>query len=118
MANNKVQYKEIDLPFIIGWCQAHNQIAWLKEAAQQEVEYKVYPRKKVPAVDEITGEPKLTAKGKVKYVSKADKTQEPKVEKKLITFVQLKMQFVERFMPDIMPKAEKKETMYDIIAAL
>jgi hypothetical protein len=36
-----------------------------------------------------------------------------------ITFIELKKEFAEKFMPEIMPKAkEKKPSMYDIIAAL
>lgn len=36
-----------------------------------------------------------------------------------ITFIELKLAFVEKFMPEIAPKKkEKKPTMYELIAAL
>lgn len=36
-----------------------------------------------------------------------------------ITFIEIKKDFVEKFMPEIAPKAkEKKPTMFDLIAAL
>ena len=113
----KVAYKDIDLQYIINWCQTHGEIDWLKAAAQEKVKVEVYPRKKVPAVDEVTGEQKFTKKGKVKYTSVADESKEPKVEERKITFIQLKEKFAKEFMPDILPKPKKK-SMYDIIAEL
>lgn len=100
----KVNYKDIDLNYIVEWCKANGQVAWLKEAAQQKVNVKVYPR--------------VQQQKNGKTISVADTTQEPKVEERNITFIQLKKAFAEKFMPDIMPKSKKKESMYDIIAAL
>lgn len=110
-------YKDLELTDIINWCQAHGEVAWLKAAAQEKVQVKVYPRIKVAQKDE-NGQVILNKDGKPKYTSIADKSQEPTVEEKSITFIQLKKKFAEKFMPEILPKAEKKETMYDIIAAL
>jgi hypothetical protein len=102
----KVKYKDIDLDYIIKYCQEQGSeaVAWLKETAQKKVNVKVYPR----VQQEKDG----------KTISVADTTKEPKVEERKITFIQLKKAFVEKFMPDIMPKSKKKESMYDIIAAL
>lgn len=94
-----MDYKNIDIRYIINYCQEHNEIAWLKEVAARKVPYKVYPRKKVD--------------GK----SVADKSQEPKIEMRPISFVQIKTEFLEHFNLAA-PKKEKEPTMYDLIASL
>ena len=93
-------YRELDLPGIIAYCQGQGPeaIAWLKETSKKKVPYKVYPRIKVD--------------GKMKV----DKTQEPKIEMRPISFVQLKMEFLEHF--HLVTAKEKKKTMYEIIDAL
>lgn len=96
-----MDYKNMSIEDIIAWCQANNQVAWLKETAAKKVEYKVYPRVK-------NEEGKLVV----------DKSAEPKIEMRPISFIQIKIAFVEKFMPEIAPKKTKKPTMYDLIAAL
>ena len=108
----KVNYKHLDIDYIINWCKENNEVEWLKEIAKSEVEVKVYPKKKVTRVNE-DGE---TYKTRI-----ADKTQPYTTEKKRITFIQLKRAFCEKFMPEILPEKTEKEptvTMYDIIANL
>lgn len=101
-----MEYQTMTIEDIINWCKENNQVSWLKVKAAQTVPYKVYPRKKIK--DE---------NGKTKVV--ADKSVEPKVEKRPISFIQIKKDFVDAFMPEIAPKAaEKKKTMYDLIAEL
>lgn len=87
-------YQNWKIEDIIKWCQENNQVEWLKETAKKKTPYKVYPR-----VD-----------------GKADKTQEPKIEMRPISFVQLKTEFLTKFMN--YEKAEKKVTMYDLIENL
>jgi hypothetical protein len=48
----------------------------------------------------------------------ADKTQQPTIEERPISFVQLKKDFAEKFMPEIAPKKNKKKTMFELIAEL
>lgn len=91
--------KNLDIHGIIAYCQEHNEVAWLKEIASQKVEYKIYPRKKVD--------------GK----SVADKSQEPRIEMRPISFVQIKTAFLEKFNLAA-PKKAKEPTMYEIIANL
>lgn len=101
-----MNYQDMTIEDIIKWCKDNNQVAWLKAEATKQIEYKVYPRKKVKNADG-------------KLVSVSDKSQEPTIEKRPISFIQLKLNFVSKFMPEIAPKAQpKKPTMYDIIAAL
>lgn len=88
-------YKDWNIDDIIEWCQENDEVAWLKKTAAKETEYKVYPR----------GENK-----------KADKTQKPRIETRPISFVQLKFEFLEKFMG--YKKKEKKQTMFDRINAL
>lgn len=104
-----MDYKKIDLPFIILWCKENNQVAWLKAKAKEEVEVKVYPRKTVV---------KTREDGTTYKASVADKSQPYTVEKKPINFIQLKRDFCLEFMADIVPEKEKKPTMWDIIADL
>lgn len=108
--NNKedlqMDYETMSIDEIIEWCQENGQVAWLKKEAAKKVDCKVYPRMTV-----------INEKGR--KVSKADKSQEPKIEKRPITFIQLKINFVDKFMPEIRPTASEAEpTMYDRIKAL
>ena len=97
-----MDYKKMQIEDIINWCVANNETAWLKEAASRQVDYKVYPRVK----DE---------NGKWH----TDKNQDPRIEKRPISFVQLKIEFVNKFMPEIAPKKKEKEpNMYQRIALL
>lgn len=91
--------KNLTLNDIIKYCQEHNEVAWLKATAAKEVPYKVYPRIKVD--------------GKMVV----DKSQEPKVEMRPISFIQLKTEFLTHFKLAA-PAQPKKPTMYDIIANL
>lgn len=94
-------YKDLTIEDIIKWCQENNQVAWLKAKAAEKRPFKKYPRVKVDGV------------------WTTDKTQEPKVEQRPISFIQLKIDFVEEFMPEIAPKKKpKQKTMYELIAEL
>lgn len=96
-----MDYKSITLDFIIEWCQANNQVDWLKATAEKKTPCKVYPRVKKD--------------GK----SVADKSQEPKEVMRPISFIQIKTEFVNTFMPEIAPKKkDAKPSMYDRIKAL
>ena len=100
-----VDFKTCTIDDIIDWCQENNQVDWLKKEAAKIVDYKVYP--KVSYIDE-NGEKK----------TKADKTQQPQIEKRPISFIQLKIAFYEKFFPDMKPQSKAKETMFDRIMAL
>lgn len=114
----QIAYKDLKIEHIIDWCKTHGQVEWLKTIAQTKVEVKKYPRVQVVKLG-VDGKPELTKKGKVKMISKADKTATPEIEKKLITFVQIKKAFAEKFAPEIIPVAKEKDAnMYDIIASL
>lgn len=96
-----MDFKTMKIEDIIKWCQDNNQVAWLKEIAAKKVPCEVYPR--------------IKKDGK----SIADKSQEPTIEMRPITFVQIKSEFATKFMPEIAPKAKgKKKTMYELIAEL
>lgn len=101
----KLNFKTMDINDIIEWCKANDKVDWLKAKASEKRDFKVYP--KVAYTDE---------NGKTKY--KADKKAEPTIESRPISFIQIKKDFVNEFMPEIAPKAEKKPTMYDLIAKL
>ena len=101
-----MDYQTMKIEEIINWCKDNNQVEWLKKTAKQLVPYKVYPTKVI-----------VDSNGKSKKV--ADKSAKPKTEMRPISFIQLKKEFVEKFMPEIAPsKKDKKATFYDIIAAL
>lgn len=96
-----LDYKNMTIDDIIDWCVANGETEWLKRKVNEKKACKVYPRKKVD--------------GK----SVADKTAEPKIEKRPISFIQLKIDFVDKFMPEIAPEKKSKEpTFYDRIKNL
>ena len=102
----KLNYQSMKIEDIIEWCVANKQVEWLKATAAQKTECKVYPRKT------ITNE-------EGKKVSVADKSQPYTIKERPISFINIKLAFCEKFMPELLPeKQEKKASMYDIIAAL
>ena len=96
MAITKENVKNLSIDNIIEDCKANNRIEWLKAKAAEMVDCEVYPK--------VNG--------------KADKTQAPKIEKRKITFIQIKTDYLEAFYPALAEKKAKKPTMYDKIAAL
>ena len=101
---------------IYKWCEEHNELAWLKQVGETMVDVKVYPRIKAPKMD-ANGEPERNKKGQIKYTTIADKTQEPKIVQRRITFVQIKTEFLKKFNLAPAP-AKKKTTMYDILDSI
>lgn len=97
-------YKDWKIDDIIAWCQANNQVEWLKTTAAKQIKRDIYPK-----VEHIS------KSGRHTFVM--DKNAAPiGTETTAITFVELKKEFIETFF-------EKKEkpkavTMYDRIAAL
>lgn len=100
----EMNYKDMKIEDIIFWCVENNQKEWLKAEAAKKMSFKVYPR--VEVKDE---------EGNSTW--KADKTKEPTIEERPISFIQLKINFVNKFMPEIAPK-KKKVSMYDKIKNL
>ena len=92
---------DIDVDFVFDWCEANGANDWLKAELAKTTTQKTYPRKKVTNADG-------------KKVSVADKSKEPTMIEKPITFIEVRTAFVEKFMPEFAPKKkEKKPTMYD-----
>jgi hypothetical protein len=98
-----MNYQDWTLADIIAWCKANNQVDWLKATAAKQIKTKVYP--KIESVSKS---------GKKSW--KQDKTATPTIEKRPISFVELKKEFISTFI-ETEPKPKKK-TMYDIIAEL
>ena len=100
---------------IYDYCAAHGELAWLKAVGSKMIEVEVYPRVKVAKLDD-EGHP-IIKNGRPVMISVADKSQPPKVERRRITFVQIKTEFLEHF--GLAPKKkEKKPTMYDLIDSI
>lgn len=92
---------DITIDYIIDYCKEHDEVKWLKATAAETIECKVYPR--------------IKKDGK----SVADKSQEPKIETRPVSFIQIRNAFTEKFMPEFAPKRKPKApTMYDRIASL
>ena len=90
-----MNYKDINIEYIINYCKEHNEVAWLKAKASEKTIQKRHT-------------------GKIKGLNKAGKEvwlvdkNSPKEEIKTnITFIEIKRAFAEKFMPEILPKAEK-----------
>lgn len=96
-----MNFKTMNIDDIIAWCKANNQVDWLKAEAAKKVSCKVYPR--------------VEKDGKMVV----DKKAAPTIVKRPITFIQIKMDFVNTFMPEIAPKKKAAEpTFYERIANL
>lgn len=93
-------YKDLNINDIMEWCHENGEVKWLKEKAKETRPFKVYPR--------VEKDGKMVA----------DKSQEPIVEMRPISFIQLKKDFAETFMADILPLKQKKPTMYEMIEAM
>ncbi len=101
-----LNYKDMKFEDILNWCEENGELDWLEEEASRLVEVEVYPTKVVTNPD-----------GSTKRVP--DKSQTPSIEKREISYIQIKNDFVNRFMPEIAPKkkATEKESMLDKIRA-
>lgn len=108
--NAKIDFKHIDIDFIINWCKENNEVEWLKAKAAEKVKVKKYPKIKVTRVKEDGTHYKTQI---------ADKSQPYEEVEEPITFIQLKRAFCAKFMPELVPEAEeKKPTMWEVIANL
>lgn len=79
-----MKVKEVTPQFIAQWCKENGKVDWYKAEATKIVDCLVYPRVK-------------NEEGK----NVADKSQEPKVEKRAVTFLQFKNTFIETFGAEI-----------------
>lgn len=96
-----MEFKTMTINDIIAWCKANNQVEWLKAEAARKMPCSVYPKKEVDGKKVV------------------DKTATPTIEMRPITFIQIKTDFVNKFMPEIAPKKkDAKPTMYELINAL
>lgn len=110
MAAINKPYAKITLDDIMKWCEENNQKEWLKEKAKEVVDFKIYPTITITKVNEETGEEIVK--------TKVDKKGTPTIEKRPITFMQMKLAFCKQFMPEVVPTSnkKKKESMFDKIA--
>ena len=101
------EFKDIEFIDIYNWCVENNETAWLKAEGEKTTIAKRHTERK-----QVTNK-----NGKKVWV--ADK-KSPKVEVEIpITFVEIKKDFLTKFMPEKLPVAKEKEpTMFDLIAAL
>ena len=108
-------FTKIDIDDIIAWCTENDKMDWLIEESAKTVtvERHIGRVKKL----EADGSPALNKAGNPIWI--ADKASPKKQFKQPITFVELKYNFCEKFMPDKLPKAtkEKAPTMLDKIKA-
>ena len=101
-----MNYQTMKLEDILNWCDEHNQLDWLEEMADKKTTVERYSKRvKVTNAD-----------GKV--VSVADKTSEKVTQEIGISFVELKIAFVKKFMPEIAPKkkSNSKKSLKELIA--
>lgn len=88
-----MDYKKMTIDDIIEWCKANDKVDWLKAEVA-----KTFP---------------------VKFIDENGNKCVDENKKRPITYVELKYNFCDEFMPEILPKKkEKKPTMWEKIAAL
>lgn len=108
-------YEGMTIQDIAEWCKANNQVKWLKELAATTVKVERYTGRKQKL--DADGKPALNKKGYPIYV--VDKASQKVTEEMPISFMQIKVEFVNKFMPELAPKKkDKKPNMYDLIANL
>lgn len=105
----EIGYTKTDIDNIIAWCEENGKQEWLLAKYKEEKPYKFYPRK---------DSGKKNKKGYPIYV--ADKSQQPRVEIKPISFTDIKFQFFKEFIPELAPKSTKvkEPTMADKLEAM
>lgn len=101
------EFKKYQLEDIIAYCQANGQIEWLKTTANKQVTHNVYPKIQ-----------HISKTGKKTMIS--DKSAAPiGTEKRAISFVELKSEFIATFFPDaVKGEKEKEPSFIDKINAL
>ena len=101
------EFKKLQKGDVIEFCKKNKEAAkWLKTFANTPVEHRVYPRV-----------PQVNPNGDV--VLKADRSQEPMIVKELPSFVEIKLEFVKKFMPELVPtKKPKEKSFLDLINEL
>lgn len=85
--------KEVTIDFIRDYCAKNNQQGWYNAEIQKQMPCKVYPK--------ITN-----AEGK----KVTDKSQPYSVVMRPITFIQLQLDFINAFMPELAPKAKSEKS--------
>jgi len=88
-----IDYKKIDFPFIENWCDTHGQSEWLDSKVLEDVIVDVYPYIEYTKKDGTKGR-------------KYDKTQQPTKKTRPISFLQVKDEFITKFMPEVKPQAK------------
>lgn len=102
-----MNYQTMKIEDIIAWCVENKQVEWLKEEMAKKVIVSRYSKRV------------KTTNDKGKTVWKADRNSKKVDSEEKITFIQIKKDFCEKFMPEIIPAAkEKKPSMYELVAAL
>lgn len=99
-----LDYKKLNYEQIMDYCEEHGELDWLESIVAQEVAVEVYPY--------ITYTDK-NGKQRRKY----DKSQEPKIEMRPISFLLVKEAFIAKFIPEAKPAPEKTMTMKERLAA-
>lgn len=84
---------EVTIDFIRDYCAKNNQTAWYNAEIQKKIACKVYPKAK-------------NAEGKMR----ADKSQPYTIEMRPITFIQLQLDFINAFMPELAPKKQPAQS--------
>lgn len=91
-----LDYRKMKFEDIYNWCEENGQLDWLEAKVKEEVEVEVYPF--------------ITVDGK----RQQDKSAQPTIEKRTLSYLQVKDAFVTKFMSDIKPtKKPGAKTMLD-----
>ncbi len=113
-AEKKALVKDMTIEDIISYCKENNQTAWLSAKMEETVTRKHYPY--VKEKDPKTGKLKCKLDENGKKI--VDYTKPPKLHTQPIGFMEIKRDFIVKFMPELLcaPK-EKPVSMRDKLAA-
>ena len=94
--------KDMTIDHIIAWCKKNEQLPWLSAKMNEKVERKHYPY--VKELDPTTGKLKCKLDENGKRI--VDYTKPPRTKQIPIGFMEIKRDFIDKFMPEL--KAPKK----------
>jgi hypothetical protein len=114
MANTNLSDKEkvafvksLDLDAIIHWCKEHNELSWLEAKMNETVTREYYGYLKVK--DPKTG--KMVC-AKDEYGKRIiDRSKPPRRKTAAIGFMEIKRDFIDKFMPELRVEKEESDTL-------
>ncbi len=99
--------KSLDTNAIIHWCKENNQLDWLEKKMSETVTREYYGYLKAP--DPVTGKMKCVKDEYGKRI--IDRSKPPRRKSSPIGFMEIKRDFIEKFMPELKVEKDPSTTL-------